>query len=159
AKGWPTRTSPHGFSSRRALYRAISPTCTTNSASARGCNSCKKLPDNRTNKDVFGQIRDSLSARRLITSDRAGHHLAIACRSISALGWLRRDPISPSAPSSATPGMYRQGGEANVVPLEPSLCVGREAGAAESAETPYRWGRHSATGYASGYVDPYPRRC
>jgi hypothetical protein len=45
AKGWPTRTSLHGSSSRRAPYRAISPTSTTSSASARGYNSCKKLPD------------------------------------------------------------------------------------------------------------------
>ena len=86
SEGLANKDIATGFSSRRAPYRAISPTSTTSSASAGGCNWRKKLPDNTTSKDVFGQIRDSLPARTLIPSHREGHHLVIACRSISALG-------------------------------------------------------------------------
>jgi hypothetical protein len=42
AKGWPTTTSPQGFSSHRAPCKPTSPTSTPNSASTRGCNSSKK---------------------------------------------------------------------------------------------------------------------
>ena len=43
-KDWPTRTSPHGFSSHRAPCKPTSPTSTPNSASPPGCNSSKKPP-------------------------------------------------------------------------------------------------------------------
>ena len=44
-KGWRTRTSPPGSSSRRARCRATSRTSTTSSASAHACNLCRKRQD------------------------------------------------------------------------------------------------------------------